>query len=135
VALDDPLLGVQAIGVRLEVGMGDGPTSSRVAVVDFNADTQTLADPVIWDGDVGWFHAPSSKAAESGQPGEEPPGEWLEDLPKKNPEAYRQFIQKAVQNPYFHQVNAWVVVQRMLEFTRSRRRWAARCRGASTATA
>ena len=59
VALEDPALGVQEILVRREIGMGDGPTSSRVAVVDFNADTQTLSDPVVWDADQGWFHAPA----------------------------------------------------------------------------
>jgi hypothetical protein len=40
VAQENPTLGVQEIEVRLEAGMADGPTSSRIAVVDFNADTQ-----------------------------------------------------------------------------------------------
>jgi hypothetical protein len=116
VALENPTLGVQEIVIRLEGNMGDGPTSSRVAVVDFNADTQALTAPVIWDEEEGWFRTPLSTA------------DWLPDAPDvpedmtkvKNPEKYkeeyRQFIEKTVKNPYFHQVNAWAVVQRVLEF-------------------
>mgnify|MGYP001051276959 FL=1 len=119
VALENPTLGVQEISVRLEKNMGAGPTSARLAVVDFNADTQTLAAPVVWDEEEGWFHSPLSET------------DWLPDAPDvpediddpkkiKNPEKYkeqyRQFIEKAVKNPYFHQVNAWAVVQRVLEF-------------------
>src|SRR3972149_6844607 len=36
VALENPTLGVQEIEVRLEAGMGDGPTSARLAGGDFN---------------------------------------------------------------------------------------------------
>jgi hypothetical protein len=116
VALENPTLGVQEISVRLEKNMGAGPTSSRIAVVDFNADTQTLVDPVVWDEEEGWFHTPLSEK------------DWLpddpdvpEDMtkvkdPQKYKEQYRQFIEKTVKNPYFHQLNAWAVVQRVLEF-------------------
>ena len=117
VALEDPFLGVQEIEVRLEPGIGDGPTSSRIAVVDFNADTQQLIDPVAWKPENGWFRVPAE-------------GEWLPDAPKDPPRAkklsqekqqeydayYRQFIEKTVSNQHFHQVNAWAVVQRVLEF-------------------
>ena len=119
VALENPTLGVQEIYVRLEKSMDSGPTSSRIAVVDFNADTQTLLDPVVWDEVEGWFHTPLSEM------------DWLPDSPRvpediydpmkiKDPgkylEQYHRFIEKTVKNPYFHQVNAWAVVQRVLEF-------------------
>ena len=119
VALENPTLGVQEITVRLEKNMGNGPTSSRAVVVDFNGDTQTLAAPVVWDEDEGWFHTPLAE------------DDWLPDPPTvpkniddgikvKDPEKYkqkyRQFIEKTLNNPYFHQLNAWAVVQRVLEF-------------------
>jgi hypothetical protein len=90
-----------------------------VCVVDFNADTQTLHAPIEWDPEEGWFKTP----------GEE--GTWLPDPPQvakniedpkrvKDPERYKNqylgFIEKTVRNPYFHQLNAWAVVQRVLEF-------------------
>ena len=103
-ARDKPLVGIQVITVRLEVGLGDGPTSSRVAVVDFNGDTQTLAEPVVWDEDGSWFRKPAAY------------GNLLPVLPRKSEKNYRQFIDEAIQNPYFHQMNAWAVVQRVLEF-------------------
>jgi hypothetical protein len=119
VAQENPTLGVQEIAVRLEENMGDGPTSSRVAVVDFNADTQALGKPVVWDPTQGWFHTPENN------------NDWLPDPPKvpkdindvtkvKDAEKYRavyqKFIEKTLKNPYFHQVNVWAVVQRVLEF-------------------
>ena len=115
VALEDPALGVQEILVRREIGMGDGPTSSRVAVVDFNADTQTLSEPVVWDADEGRFHAPAIPG--DGEHKTEP--EWLPKAPPKSStkkEVYKKFIEKTIRNPYFHQVNVWAVVQRTLEF-------------------
>ena len=115
VALEDPALGVQEILVRREIGLGDGPTSARVAVVDFNADTQTLSDPVVWDVDQGWFHAPAAPG--EGEQKKEP--EWLPKAPpktSKRKDVYRKFIEKTIRDPYFHQVNVWAVVQRTLEF-------------------
>jgi len=117
VAMEDPFLGVQEIEVRVEPGFGDGPTSSRIAVVDFNADTQQLTDPVAWKPENGWFCVP-------------PGGEWLPDAPKDPPTRkkpseekqreygayYRQFIEQTIGNRHFHQVNAWATVQRVLEF-------------------
>lgn len=115
VALEDPALGVQVILVRSEIGLGDGPTSARVAVVDFNADTQTLSDPVVWDAEEGWFHAPATPGGD--EPAPEP--EWLPKAPpktSKRKDVYKNFIEKTIRNPYFHQVNVWAVVQRTLEF-------------------
>lgn len=116
-ALENPFLGVQEIWVRLEPDFGSGPTSSRIAVVDFNADTQQLTAPVVWNPENGWFRVP-------------PDGEWLPEAPKEPPTNrplnaaeqreydtyYRQFVEKTVSNQSFHQVNAWAVVQRVLEF-------------------
>lgn len=115
VALDDPALGVQEISVRREAGMGSGPTSSRVVVVDFNADTQTLHEPVVWDDAAGWFRQPAVVSAE----GKPTPGALLPKAPSKNSkkkDVYKKFIESTVKDPYFHQVNAWAVVQRVLEF-------------------
>jgi hypothetical protein len=86
-------------------------------VVDFNADTQQLTDPVIWNPENGWFRL-------------SPDGKWLPDAPKAPPKNkklsaqkqreyaayYRQFIETTVSNQHFHQVNVWAVVQRVLEF-------------------
>jgi hypothetical protein len=118
VALENPLLGIQEISVRLEDGLFDGPTSARVAVVDFNSNTQTLTDPVVWDADQGWFYIPRDNTQLDEI-------EWLPEAPRdisrvKDPEKYHQeyadFIEKTVRNPYFHQLNVWAVVQRVLEF-------------------
>jgi hypothetical protein len=117
VASEDPALGVQEISIRLEVGMGDGPTSSRVVVVDFNADTQQLFDPVTWDAEQGWFHAPATSSKAEGERKNDI--EWLPKAPPKdsqNKGAYQKFIEKTIRDPYFHQLNVWGVVQRVLEF-------------------
>jgi len=58
VALENPALGIQEIIVRLEAGLENGPTSSRVAVVDFNGDTRQLIEPVVWDKKMKWFREP-----------------------------------------------------------------------------
>ena len=42
-------LGIQKIVVNREPGLSDGPTSSRIVVVDYNHDTNTVAKPVEWD--------------------------------------------------------------------------------------
>ncbi len=114
VALGNPALGVQEIEVRLEIGFGDGPTSSRIEVWDYDASTGQLIPPVVWDPEVGWFRTPE--------------GEWLPEAPqeprrRKDPEkdpeyqaAWRAFVESATGNPYFHQVNAWAIVERVLEF-------------------
>ena len=122
-ALENPLVGIQEIVLRLEPGMGDGPTSSRVAVVDFNFNSQRLVEPVAWDGDVGWFREPAAAHA------------WLPVLPRRSERNYRQLIDQAIENPYYHQVNAWAVVQRVLEFFEEPWALEGRCRGVSTVTA
>lgn len=50
VAQEDPELGIdRECLVDWEPGLADGPTSARFAVVDYNADTGTLAPPAEWD--------------------------------------------------------------------------------------
>jgi hypothetical protein len=119
VALEEPTLGIQEIEVPLDMNLAAGPTSARACVVDFNADTQTLHAPIEWDPAEGWFKTP----------GED--GNWLPDPPQvakniedpkrvQDPERYKNqyldFIVKTVRNPFFHQLNVWAVVQRVLEF-------------------
>lgn len=108
---DDPDLCIREIRVRLEPGMRAGPTSARVAVVDFNADTHTLTPPVEWDEKERWFRRPEA-ARLVADPG------WLPSPPAKSagPAAQRLFIEQAARDPYFHQVNVWAVVQQTLEF-------------------
>lgn len=117
VAQKNPTLGVQEIDVRLEAGMADGPTSSRIAVVDFNADTQKLTPPVVWNREVGWFHSPPAGA--QGDGGSPAAGEWLPDAPpetSRSEAVYKEFIDKSIKNVHYHQLNVWAVVQRVLEF-------------------
>ena len=111
VAMQNPTLGVQLIEVRLDTSLGDGPTSARIAVVDYNADTQKLLDPVKWLEKHGWFYTPT------GEPLPDSPHDLTneKDLLKYEAE-YKDFIQNALKNPYFHQVNVWTIVQRVLEF-------------------
>ena len=71
VALENPLLGVEEIEVRFEKDLFDGPTSSRIAVVDFNADTQRLLDPVVWVKENGWFRTPEGDK------------NWLPEAPRR----------------------------------------------------
>lgn len=118
VAMENPMLGVQEIEVRLEAGFSDGPTSSRVAVIDFDGDKQSLRQPIAWNPDVGWFHHPAED--------DEQKVKWLLDAPpdisrrkkltNKLKAEYKQFVDQAVNDPYFHQLNVWAVVQRVLEF-------------------
>ena len=118
VALENPVLGVQIISVRMEACLANGPTSSRIAVVDFNGDDQTLRDPIRWDEKDEWFHLPDDAGQDADKrlpDGEKIPGE-LKKGPEKYQDEYRDFITSVVKNPYFHQFNVWAVVQRILEF-------------------
>src|SRR4051812_1865260 len=42
-------LGLQEIHLRWEPTLGDGPTNSRLAVVDYDGDTGVLQPPARWD--------------------------------------------------------------------------------------
>ncbi|MBI5951002.1 MAG: hypothetical protein HY865_05050 [Chloroflexi bacterium] len=112
VAMQNPTLGVELIEVRLDKSLGDGPTSARIAVVDYNADTQTLLDPIKWFDKQGWFYTPAGEPL----PDSPPDPTSGKALPKKYEAEYKDFIQNALKNPFFHQVNVWAIVQRVLEF-------------------
>ena len=50
VAQSDPRMALDTnVDVSWEPGLADGPTSSRFAVVDYNADTGKLEPPAVWD--------------------------------------------------------------------------------------
>lgn len=88
VAQENPDLGVEEIQVKWEPGFSDGPTSARIAVVDFNGDTGTLTPPARWDEDIFSFTDPAGKP----------------------------IAKDDQQNLLFHQLNVWAIVQRVLEF-------------------
>ncbi|MGE5248666.1 MAG: hypothetical protein ACM3QS_00495 [Bacteroidota bacterium] len=104
---ENPELCTGEIEVRLESGFGDGPTSSRIAVVDLNSDTQELIAPLIWDKEAGWFRVPGEAE------------EWLPEPPSKrtrNRDRHLEYMRAAVRHRHFHQLNVWAIVQRVLEF-------------------
>jgi hypothetical protein len=89
VAAEHPDLAFDEDGfVPWEPGFGDGPTSARFAVVDYDGHTEQLAPPARWDRDRDKFLAPDGAV-----------------LDKSN----TQLLQ-------FHQVNVWAIVQRALDF-------------------
>lgn len=80
-----------AFNVVWEPGIGDGPTSARFAVVDYDSTAGVLAAPARWDAKARRFVAPDGS----------PLG----------------VAQKAV--PQFHQVSTWAVLQNTLDFYES----------------
>jgi hypothetical protein len=88
VALKHSKLGLKKLELDWEPGLMDGPTTARIAVVDYNADTGELAEPARWDREA-WCFLDSN-----GQPVDE-------DNHK---------------NPQFRQVNVWAIMQNILGF-------------------
>lgn len=119
VAMDYPLFGIQKIPIRLEENLMDGPTSSRVAVVDYNGDTHQLSDPIRWLKDERKFVTPQPSNKDLPIFPHIP--ENMDD-PKevKHPEkyipAYNGFVSEAINNRFYHQLNVWASVQHALEF-------------------
>ena len=74
-----------------EPGISDGPTSARLAVVDYDAHTETVAPPAQWDIKQNAFLDPDGKV-----------------LDRHNADS-----------PQFHQVNVWAIAQRALDFFES----------------
>lgn len=74
--------------VDIEPGLADGPTSARFAVVDYNADSETLAPPTAWDPARSCFVEPD------GDP-----------ISRRHAGTFA-----------FDQVNVWAMVQRALRF-------------------
>src|SRR5688572_16698367 len=74
-----------------EPNFGDGPTSARFAVVDYDAHTETLTPPARWNVAANKFLAPDNAV-----------------LDRDNADV-----------PQFHQVNVWAIAQRALDFFES----------------
>ncbi len=77
--------------VPWEPGIGDGPTSARFAVVDYDAHTEKITSPARWDKKEDQFIGPDGKP-----------------LNRSNTEPLQ-----------FHQVNVWAIVQRALDYFES----------------
>lgn len=88
VAKQEPGFGLQDIKLDWEPNLDNGPTSARVAVVDYNTDTNELTEPARWDEERWCFTEPDG----------EPVG------------------QESIESPRFHQVSVWAVVTRILDF-------------------
>jgi hypothetical protein len=88
VALKYPELGLQPIELDWEPGLMDGPTSARLAVVDYDGDAGQLAPAAKWSAEDWCFLDPDGRPL--------------------NPENY--------QNRQFRQVNAWAVIKNILSF-------------------
>ena len=56
-----PKLGIKPLKVKWELGLADGPTSSRLVVVDYNADTGKLVDPALWNDKLRRFEGPNGE--------------------------------------------------------------------------
>jgi hypothetical protein len=90
VAEANEALALNTISVACEPELMAGPTSARIAVVDYDADTNWLEDPVQWD--------PKNKHFFFERDGEEVRvTREHEDLPQ------------------FHQVNVWAIIQSVLD--------------------
>src|SRR6185369_1000284 len=89
VAQTDPTKGIDdAAFVAWEPGLADGPTSSRFAIVDYNADTGKLEDPAVWSEDEQAFLGAGGVALD----------------------------EKAAKTFQFHQVSVWALLQGSLSF-------------------
>ncbi len=118
VALEEPELGIQEVDIHFEPDLADGPTSSRIAVVDYNIDTRKLEQPVRYDPKTGWFYYPAAGknnekvflpiAPEPVDPAKDPTNQKIT--------ACRNFIEKVKDDPWFAQLNAWAVIQSVLDF-------------------
>ncbi|UCH32772.1 MAG: hypothetical protein JSV05_05215 [Candidatus Bathyarchaeota archaeon] len=88
IAKERPRLGKEKIGLDREPGLFDGPTSSRIAVVDYNVNTNITAKPVEWDVEKKEFLGVNT-----------PKGEGDES-----------------DSVFFHQVNVWGIIQNIIAF-------------------
>ncbi|MEH2531925.1 hypothetical protein V1277_001695 [Bradyrhizobium sp. AZCC 1588] len=75
-----------------EPGLGDGPTSARFAVVDYDATRNVLTPPAIWDARNNCYLAPDRKTV----------------LDENAKELYQ-----------YHQLSVWAIVQNTLDFFES----------------
>ncbi len=88
VAKTDPKKAIdEDVFVAWEPGLTDGPTSSRFAIVDYNADTGTLEPPAVWSEDEQAFLGSGKR------------------LDKDAADTFQ-----------FHQVSLWALLQQALAF-------------------
>jgi len=97
VYVQDPFVAEQNKGVALntihvacEPELMDGPTSARIAVVDYDADTNRLEKPVEWDAKNRRF--------------------VFDTKGKREP-----ITRERCSESQFHQVNAWAIIQSVLD--------------------
>jgi hypothetical protein len=89
VAKTDPQKGVDdEVFVCWEPGLADGPTSSRFAIVDYNADTGRLEPPAVWSEEAQAFVDPGGKLLD----------------------------ETTTSTFTFHQVSLWAILQNALSF-------------------
>lgn len=92
VAKNNPAAAIdQNFFVPWEPGLRDGPTSARFAVVDYDATSNTLMPPAVWDSKGNAFVAPN--------------GRVLDENTRKLPQ--------------FRQLSVWATVQHTLDFFES----------------
>lgn len=103
VAKRSPMGGFNVDWVRWEPGLGDGPTSARFAVVDYNNDTGQVAPPAIWSDNEIVDASGDVKIGSFVQASEDGSVCWL--LDKDNCESFQ-----------YHQLHVWAILQRALDF-------------------
>jgi hypothetical protein len=78
----------ETFDVPWEPGIGDGPTSARFAVVDYDASAETLTPPAKWDARDNFFRDPEGVLLDKGN----------------------------LASPQYRQVNVWATLQNALDF-------------------
>ncbi|HSL84543.1 MAG TPA: hypothetical protein VLF66_17350, partial [Thermoanaerobaculia bacterium] len=93
--------GIEDLDLPWEPGLSDGPTSARLAVVDYNGDTGKLTPPARWD-EKRWAYFDSRDEALTA---------W-----NFTDDDCKTLVPQVAGNLQFHQVSAWATVQSVIEF-------------------
>jgi len=93
--------GIEDVDLQWEPGLADGPTSARLAVVDYDGDTDTLHPPARWKEEAWAFLDPDGGALTA----------W-----NFTDDNCNHLGDKIAANKQFHQVNTWATVQRVIDF-------------------
>ncbi len=93
--------GIEDIDLLWEPGLADGPTSSRLAVVDYDADTGKLTEPARWDEKQWAFVDPRGNLLTA----------WNFTDNNCGP-----LTDQIAESFHFHQVNVWATVQSVIDF-------------------
>jgi hypothetical protein len=105
-------LGINPVEVLWEPGLRDGPTSARLAVVDYDIDTGVLHPPARWNEKIRSFIWWDEKK----QPG---PFLWNPNKSHFETQEGETLVGDHLNMPQFHQVNAWAAVQSILKIFES----------------